>query len=126
MTTNGILPMYPKRNLNTSQLRGDDLDQAVALVDLSLVLDYDPDAHPCQTIDGERKRWHPSTDWSQGGPIMEREQIAVEYQSGWHAKMEYGASPDGVQHARAFGTTILLAAMRCYVASKFGETVELP
>ncbi len=63
-----------------------------------------------------------STSWAQGGPIVEREKIEIlptlnpEYwscrvakKSRWHE-----------------GPTPLIAAMRCYVASKRGDTVEIP
>ena len=64
---------------------------------------------------------HPSTDWSQGGPIIEREKIGVWWDGVWHAKYD-GCRPDQVQDAY----TPLIAAMRCYVASKLGDEVEVP
>ena len=62
-----------------------------------------------------------STDWSQGGPIIEREKIGVWWDGVWHAKYD-GCRPDQVQDAY----TPLIAAMRCYVASKLGDEVEVP
>jgi len=61
----------------------------------------------------------PATDWAQGGAIIERERIAmfVEYPNDWCAT-------DG--NRRMAGETPLIAAMRCYVASKLGDEVELP
>ena len=62
-----------------------------------------------------------STDWAQGGPIIEREKIALSYDTGrfgWVASFYDG---DDV-----FGGTPLIAAMRCYVASKLGDEVEVP
>ena len=63
----------------------------------------------------------PSTDWAQGGPIIEREKIDV-----WtHAGKVWAASTDkGYTEYR--GKTPLIAAMRCYVASKLGGEVEIP
>jgi len=60
-----------------------------------------------------------STDWAHGGPIIEREEIAIllEYPKSWWAT-------DG--DARSSGDTPLIAAMRCYVASKLGDEVEIP
>lgn len=65
--------------------------------------------------------FHPSTDWALGGAIIEREKIDV-----WtHAGKVWAASTDkGYTEYR--GTTPLIAAMRCYVASKLGDEVELP
>lgn len=60
-----------------------------------------------------------STDWSQGGPIIERERIDVtahENGNDWVAQSD--------SEWRWFvGPTPLIAAMRCFVASKFGEEV---
>lgn len=65
--------------------------------------------------------WKPSTDWAQGGPIVEREKIELVPQSDamWDA-MKRG------QHIPNEGPTPLIAAMRCYVASKLGDIVEVP
>lgn len=78
---------------------------------------------------------HYSTDWAQGGPIIEREGLCVEYMAGagdggldvWvaevlHEDRKYG----GVMSSAGQGQTPLLAAMRCYVASKLGDEVEIP
>lgn len=75
--------------------------------------------------------FHPTTDWEQGGPIIERECIAT-YASG--ACSVPPKNPDyWVAEILAtdwmftqFGHTPLIAAMRCFVASKLGETVEVP
>lgn len=67
-------------------------------------------------------RCKPSTDWSQGGPIIEREKIGVwpsESISGqWGARM--------LNTYIMYGPTPLIAAMRCFVASKLGDEVEVP
>ena len=60
-----------------------------------------------------------STDWSKGGPIIEREGLTLTHQEPW-----WGAQTD--DDVFAWGDTPLIAAMRCYVASKLGETVEVP
>ena len=98
--------------IKTSELAGAALDWAVA---------------KCEGIqDSEFVRthmdaWLYSTDWSQGGPIIEREKIGVWWDGVWHAKYD-GCRPDQVQDAY----TPLIAAMRCYVASKLGDEVEIP
>jgi hypothetical protein len=66
-----------------------------------------------------------STDWALGGAIIESERIAItgtnfpwwECDNGWYAHI-------GDRYAH--GTTPLEAAMRCYVASKLGDEIELP
>lgn len=85
--------------------------------------------------------WQPlckySTDWSKGGPIIEREQIGLDPTycdgklDGWRAAghdLEYdenGDYIDGSDHMQ-YGPTPLIAAMRCYVASKLGDEVDIP
>jgi hypothetical protein len=61
-------------------------------------------------------QYTPSTDWAQGGPIIERCCINVYYDGGgyWCATTDSGDPP-------RFGPTPLIAAMRCYVASKTGR-----
>ena len=74
--------------------------------------------------DGDVHWTHSSTDWSQGGPIIEREKIATVFKASgkWFA---YTYEMAGKQAAE-YGTTPLIAAMRCYVASKLGDDIELP
>ena len=73
-----------------------------------------------------------STDWSQGGPIIEREKIKVFPNVGgtWTAQVKTHAE-DGTASGQIIwhsgsGLTPLIAAMRCYVASKLGDEVEVP
>jgi hypothetical protein len=68
--------------------------------------------------------WLPdySTDWAAGGPIIEREGISVG--TGLDSPTWYANK--GVMQHHHFGTTPLIAAMRCYVASKLGDDVEIP
>jgi hypothetical protein len=61
------------------------------------------------------RRVKPDSDWSQGGPIIEREGIAI--YGDWYATM--------VEKTYE-GATPLIAAMRCYVASQLGAEVEIP
>ena len=64
---------------------------------------------------------HPSTDWAQGGPIIERENIALYPHGDGTYEAEVFLNPK-----RGAGPTPLIAAMRCYVASKLGDEVEIP
>ena len=68
-----------------------------------------------------------STLWSCGGPIIERERLCArplkEVWGCWVTDL-YGDI-----HALSlsgFGPTPLIAAMRCYVSSKFGDEVAVP
>jgi hypothetical protein len=92
-----------------------------------------------------------STDPDQAFPIIEREGIATRKHSGgkWYAMKSadlgdgtiarwdemtvrggerYGPQSYAVRKRRQrfVGSTLLVAAMRCYVASKLGEEVEVP
>ena len=66
----------------------------------------------------------PSTNWSQGGPIIEREGIStwVFDDVTWRAQGRIGSGVDQVFE----GPTLLVAAMRCYVASQLGDDIDIP
>ena len=71
-----------------------------------------------------------SANWAQGGPIIEKEGMdlnphGVDSSSGrthWRAAIQWLDESD----FEAIGATPLEAAMRCYVASKLGDTVDIP
>ena len=68
-----------------------------------------------------------STDWAQGGPIIEREGISIVLD--WDVVGEFLWGATRIEQSvvsQAEGTTPLIAAMRCYVASKLGDEVEIP
>ena len=67
--------------------------------------------------------FEPSTNWAQGGPIIERECIFIA--PTWDGETA-GSSARASQTAWIEGPTTLIAAMRCYVASKLGTAVEVP
>jgi hypothetical protein len=66
---------------------------------------------------------HYSTSWHEGGPIIEREWVDLHCvnDSLWEAEC-----PAVGGLAMQNGPTPLIAAMRCYVASKLGDDVTLP
>jgi hypothetical protein len=71
----------------------------------------------------------PSRDWAQGGPIIEQENISVTFGDMvgvnlWNAELWPDYSKPCT--ARGNGPTPLVAAMRCFVASKLGDEVEVP
>jgi len=68
-----------------------------------------------------------STDWALGGPIIERERIHVCPITYNDLLAACECWLDGRQPKASFyGPTILIAAMRCYVASKLGDEVDIP
>ena len=81
---------------------------------------------PAYVLDG--MAFCPSTKWEHGGPIIEREQISVEYAGGllgWGAIPGTDGFGQGGPENEWYGDTLLIAAMRCYVESKFGDEVDL-
>ena len=100
--------------MKTNELTGAALDWAVA---------------QCEGFDNGD--WLPdySTDWAAGGVIIEREEISIsrEFSSGrieWAAWTPAPFRDDA--EAFGYGETPLIAVMRCYVASKLGDEVEIP
>lgn len=104
--------------VKVSELTGPALDWTVAGAEGNYSIFYD-----C----GYGEIWAPSTDWAQGGPIIEREKIELRYHDVIVAGIWYrdGIGSDECSH-KAIGPTPLIAAMRCYVVSKLGEEVEIP
>lgn len=82
------------------------------------------------------KEFNPSTDWAQGGPIKERESIRTQrtFNSGkpntgfdaFKADIDFVDEVMTLGEFTQYGETELIAAMRCYVASKLGDAVEVP
>ena len=70
--------------------------------------------------------YSPSTDWAQGGPILERENISVGYQGHLGVPLDSLWYATNRVDACGFGQKPLPAALRCYVASKLGDTIEVP
>jgi hypothetical protein len=128
--------------MKTSELTGAALDWAVANcegVDVELIsarmiterrhLSFTPEEmaslatpKPYLVIPGVGNAAY-STNWAQGGPIIEREHISAfyVYWGEWEAFDDKTMPP-----SKHRGPTPLIAAMRCYVASKLGDEVEVP
>jgi hypothetical protein len=79
--------------------------------------------------------YSPSTNWSQGGPIIEHEDISFRKyhkpNSSGHGKYYAKVCRESGEKIwwtkrDMTGPTPLIAAMRCYVASKLGDEVEIP
>jgi hypothetical protein len=65
----------------------------------------------------------PTVSWAQGGQIIEREKIGTvpDRKDTWRANNPFACTPN-----TQYGPTPMVAAMRCYVASKLGDEVEVP
>jgi hypothetical protein len=81
-----------------------------------------PDGVPFRATTGNLM---PSSDWSHGGPIIERERIRLHHRSdGIPWASQIFVDGNSVMPIYGYGDTPLIAAMRAYVASKYG--VEVP
>jgi hypothetical protein len=118
--------------MKTSELTGAALDWAVAQCEgrgfVFGETDY-TDGHTYQRGIAQATGPHYSTDWAHGGPIIEREGLSIRYapkdaRGAWYAVQGPNRflSPDH----EGSGPTPLIAAMRCYVASKLGDDVDVP
>lgn len=102
--------------IKTHLLVGLALDWAVAKCEGKVSNDIDDF---CLSCEGE---YNYSTNWAQGGPIIEREKISLlGYATIWNASAAEETIHDGCS-----GETALIAAMRCHVFSKLGDMVDIP
>lgn len=100
----------------TSELNGPALDWAVAMANgAALAVWRFNEFHAVGDMNY-------STKWSHAGPIIEREGIRIHRSvtGAWWAGSE--AEPQ----RPVSGLTPLIAAMRCYVASKLGDEIDVP
>lgn len=118
--------------MKTSELTGVALDWAVAKCEGATDFWFDTVATHWVKLDGKdralRYGWAqsylPSTEWTLGGPIIEREGFELCRLESSAFGIEWRAQIDC--DCRFYGPTPLIAAMRCYVASKLGDEVEIP
>jgi hypothetical protein len=103
---------WTRNTMKTSELTGAALDWAVAEIE----------AIPSST-EAKRAFYKPSTNWAQGGKIIEREGIDLIKQDGYWDADDNGQAQ---MSCMVSGPTPLIAAMRCYVASKLGDEVDVP
>lgn len=120
--------------MKVSELIGDDLDYWVAVAE-RYVMERPQDMQMMkgkyrilvgrQGFNQKQYEYSPSSNWAQGGPIIHREMIELSHDREWTESGEFGRVWQGNHAGYGYcdGDTLLIAAMRAYVASKFGETV---
>lgn len=101
--------------MKVSELEGAALDWAVANCEELVSTNTKNLFEPWYLL----RDYTPSTDWAQAGPIIEQERIRLDPRGVWVAG--HDSSND-----EYLGPTPLIAAMRCYVASKLGDEIEVP
>ena len=110
--------------MKTSELTGAALDWAVAKAE-GVAVRWSAPHEQLLIVGKPYSVWHPSTDWSQGGPIVEREKICTVSDNDATGNHSWFAQKSDGFFMR-FGPTPLIAAMRCYCASKLGDEVDIP
>jgi hypothetical protein len=117
--------------LKTSELTGKALCYSVTMLEMPhLVWGETIGLHHAsdQIVVPELKEplcYSPYMGWEQCGPIIEREKIGV-VPSDDDANVWIGSVYEPEWRCNRTGPTPLIAAMRCYVASKLGDEVEIP
>jgi len=134
--------------IKVSELTGTALDWAVAKCEGYVeegvygepkIIDDCLHLHYCDVV--LSSDFKPTMDWSQGGPIIEREDISLTHSyfneevtpevfhlrithhiAGIHFSVVLGHKHQHIER----GPTALIAAMRCFCASKLGDEVEIP
>ena len=90
------------------------------LIDKSVYMEIGPHTQPKTRNSGDR--YSPSTDWAQGGLIIDNNpRIVPTYDERFDSWFAYKQSP-----ALYGKQSFLVSAMRAYVASKLGDTVDIP
>ena len=118
--------------IKTSELTGAALNWAVAKCEgknITIMRNDDGSLFPRPVWADGLWQQNYSTSWGQGGPIIERKRIdllGMVHGAGgpWTASVPR-KNHVGWRHL-AEGPTPLVAGMRCFVASRFGDIVEIP
>ena len=103
--------------MKTDELTGAALDWAVAKCE-GWIDDCSGWLYQATLQEVAEGNYKPSTDWAQGGAIIERERITV----AWNMT-RWVAWTGVIEHK---GETPLIAAMRCYVSGELGSEVDIP
>ena len=109
--------------IKTADLIGPALDWAVAKC-------LQPGYEEWRLIRWVEQEFAPTANWAQGGPLIEREEIGLRRNAPCSRGREWEASPSitakGAGGKWGYGSTPLIAAMRCFVTSRLGDEVDVP
>jgi len=111
-----------------AELTGPLLDGAVAMAE-GLTFDniHGKWCLALDEADDEMRVYEPSQDWELGGPILQKARIGLQHHSfSLSGRIEHSVDASISGCRPMAGPTPLIAAMRAYVASRLGDTVELP
>lgn len=118
--------------VSTSSLSGEALDWAILTIKGEKIISIDGslwvDTSVESMIKGKSGLWLSHVSFTKNGSlscdIIENEKIATRFDDSWSATKNDGNYDSKV--TLAFGETMLIAAMRCYVISKIGYEMKLP
>lgn len=125
--------------MKTSELTGAALDWAVAQAEgFDWYIEVKPTAYGPKPFVFEEHgevscKFQPATNWAQGGPIIEQNGITIT--AAWDTRYPFPGGVNGCAWCASlsncgqclhYGPTPLIAAMRCYVASKLGDNIDIP
>lgn len=114
--------------MKVCELEGAELDYWVAKAEgHPLSCDWDQGEYILiGTGEGDLQRFEPSTEWAEGGPIIDcLPRLRIQKNADGYAAQIF-KDENFLIPTYGYGNTILVAAMRAYVASKFGEEVSHP
>ena len=111
--------------VKTSELIGKALDWAVWYILYGTLTREELDKDINLLAAAVDRRFNPSEDWAKGGPILEDQGISTRKgHSGWW--IAYVLDINDEETFMAIAPTKLVAAMRCFIASRLGDEVEIP
>lgn len=119
--------------IKTADLTGIELDWMVAAVifEEEPVLGFDGRERCLGWIGSEylefypfQKQFNPSTNWADGGPIIEKEKIGLTNEGADWWRADLSTAP--AKHFFGYVPTPLIAAMRCFVYAYLGDEVAIP
>ena len=111
--------------IKTNELIGPALDWLASKCNGDFALYHDiEEGHRFLNLWTDSAFLHYSSNWAQGGVILEREEIGfAKYGPNGTWKAVIGEIPRGIP---CYGPTPLIAAMRCYCCAKLGEEIDIP
>ncbi len=118
--------------VSVAELSGAALNWAVAVATEARDIVFTKDSLTCGYQLADEVCWtndyQPSSDWSQGGPMVESCSVTLApYSVNKYGKpSKWIAEPRPDLEGSESGPTALIAACRAVVASKFGDTVSVP
>ena len=109
--------------IRTAELEDAALDWAVGVATKEPDLQLNPNCRP--SVARGLIRYQPSTDWSQGGPLLDEYAAALIPQmgGGWTAEIDTPTGGGDYYTHEQHGDTALVAVCRAIVAATFGATV---